>query len=289
METFATELLAKAEKVALWAEPAELPLSSEFVDGREIFEKIVAISNPVHRVTEIAANKDELEGYANAIRSFDAFVEKSGKPYTDMRQFAASLRALDYRLPAGGECATFLGKWKSAIDAANITTPDAWKNLINSRAVADHELLKLQTEWKTDARAKVQNALTSLPNALATAGLPVAEVQETLSTPLQSFLAALESEREPARVAALPDRAARLINELQAAIAREIARRTPQPLPPEPGGPESKPAKPVKRVRVADVVKAVRIQDEGQWNAIRDRLDATVKEELNKGNDVDLS
>jgi hypothetical protein len=263
-------------------------LSLEFVEGREILAKIVSLSNPIHRIIEIAANKDKLEGHNNAIRSFDAFVEKSKKPYIDMRQFAASLRAFDYRLPTEGECATFLGKWKSAIDAANLATPDVWKNLVNSRAVADHELLKLQSEWKTDARAKVQNALTSLPNALAAAGLPGAEVQETLSTPLQSFLAALESEREPARVAALPDRAARLVNELEAAIAREVTRRTPQPRPPEPGGPEPKPAKPVKRVRVADVVKAVRIQDEGQWNAIRDRLDATVKEELNKGNDVDL-
>jgi 3-isopropylmalate dehydrogenase len=41
-QAIANDLLAKAEKVALWAEPAELPLSSEFVDGREVFQKIVA-------------------------------------------------------------------------------------------------------------------------------------------------------------------------------------------------------------------------------------------------------
>src|SRR6185295_3706543 len=103
----------------------------------------------------------------------------------------------------------FLGQWKSAIEAANLTAPEAWKNLINSRAVADHELLKLQTEWKTDAKTKVQDALTALPQALADAGLPAAEVQETLSTPLQSFLTSIENEDEPARVAALPDRANR--------------------------------------------------------------------------------
>lgn len=288
MEIFATELLAKAEKVALWAEPAELPLSTEFVEGREVFEKIIALTNPVHRVGEISTTKDKLEGYTTAIRSFDTFVEKSKKPFTDMRQFAATLRALDYRLPSGGECAAFLGHWKSAIEAANVTAPEAWKNLVNSRAVADHELLKLQTEWKTDAKTKVQDALTGLPQSLADAGLPAAEVQETLSTPLQSFLAALESEREPARVAALPDRATRLVNELEAAIAREVTQRAPKPHPPEPGDPEPKPAKPVKRVRVVDVVKSVRIHDEAQWNVIRDRLDTTVKQELEKGNEVDL-
>jgi hypothetical protein len=44
----------------------------------------------------------------------------------------------------------------------------------------------------------------------------------------------------------------------------------------------------VKRVRVVDVVKSVRIHDEAQWNVIRDRLDTTVKQELEKGNEVDL-
>jgi len=113
-------------------------------------------------------------------------------------------------------------------------------------------------------------------------------VQETLSTPLQSFLTALENEHEPARVAALPDRATRLVNELNAAIDLEVTKRAPKPQPPEPGDPEPKPAKTVKRVRVVDVVKSVRIQDEAQWNVIRDRLDTTVKQELEKGNEVDL-
>jgi hypothetical protein len=288
METFATELLTKAEKVALWAEPAELPLSAEFVEGREAFEKIIALTNPVHRVGAISTTKDKLESYTTAIRSYDTFVEKSKKPFTEMRQFAATLRALDYRLPSGGECAAFLNQWKSAIEAANVIAPETWKNLVNARAIADHELLKLQTEWKTDAKTKVQDALTGLPQALADAGLLAAEVQETISTPLQSFLTALEIEIEPARVAALPDRATRLIDELEVAISREVAQRAPKPQPSEPGGPEPKPAKPVKRVRVVDVVKSVRIHDEAQWNVIRDRLDTTVKQELEKGNEVDL-
>ena len=44
----------------------------------------------------------------------------------------------------------------------------------------------------------------------------------------------------------------------------------------------------MKRVRVADVVKSVRIHDEAQWNVIRDRLDTTVKHGLEKDNEMDL-
>ena len=286
MGTFATDLLAKAEKVALWAEPAELPLSAEFVEGRELFEKLLALTNPVHRVGELAAAKDKLEPCTAAIRAFDAFVEKSKKPFTEMRQFAATLRALDYRLPSGGECAGFLAQWKLAIDAANVSTPEVWKSLVNSRAVAEHELLKFQTEWKTDAKAKVEGAIAGLPEALANAGLPPAEVQETLSTPLQSFLTALESESEAARTAALPERATKLVNELDAAITGEVSRRAPKPLPQESG--ERTQVKPVKRVRVVDVVKSVRIESEVQWTSVLGKLDQTVRKELSAGNDVEL-
>ena len=79
-----------------------------------------------------------------------------------------------------------------------------------------------------------------------------------------------------------------MIDELDAAISHEVQKRAPEPAPPSPNDPEPKPAKPVKRVRVVDVVKSVRIHDEAQWNVMRDRLDTTVKKELQQGNEVDL-
>ena len=44
----------------------------------------------------------------------------------------------------------------------------------------------------------------------------------------------------------------------------------------------------MKRVRVADVVKTVRIENEVQWTGILNKLDQTVRKELSAGNDVEL-
>ena len=77
------------------------------------------------------------------------------------------------------------------------------------------------------------------------------------------------------------------MNELASAIAREREKQPPKEGAPGPG--PQPPPKPVKRIRVAEVVKTVRIENEGQWNGIRDRLDQTVRRELSSGNSVELS
>ena len=143
METFANDLLAKADKVTLWAEPAELPLSAEFVEGREVFSKILALTNPVHRVNEIATNKEKLEGHAQVIRGLEGFVEKSGKAFTELRNAAALIEGLEFRLSPEGECASFLDQWRNATAKATASSPEVWKALINARALADHELQKV--------------------------------------------------------------------------------------------------------------------------------------------------
>jgi hypothetical protein len=288
MGALATDLLTSADKVALWAEPAGLPLSSDFTEGRESLQKIISLINPVHRVNEIAVCKDRLEPCTSAIRAHAAFVEKSGKSFSELRAVASLLRGLEYRLDSKGKCVGFLTQWGDANAAATVVTPEVWKTLVNAKALADHELLSLQIQWKADARAIADKALAELPGRLAAADLHTVECQESLATPLNGFRATLDAEADPTRIAVLPDRATRLVSELAAAIAREVAARTPNPEPPKPGT-DPKPEKPVKRVRVAEVVKAVRIENEDQWNAIRDRLDQTIRRELSSGNSVELS
>ena len=290
VEILATDLLAKAGKVVLWAEPAGLPLAGDFTEGVEVFQKILSLANPVHRVNEIATSKSRLQAYCDAIRAHDSFVEKSGKAFTDLRVAATALGALEYRLPSKGGCIAFLSQWNGAIAGVEIISPEAWKGLVNAKAIADHELRGLQGEWRARAKQLAEEAVTRLPSDLAAAALPSAEFQETLSTPLQSFLATVDAESELARIAALPDRAARLINELVAAIELEAKRRAPSPDPAKPAQPGITPTKtkPIKRVRVADVVKAVLIEDKEQWDLVRDRLDETVRKELSSGNSVEL-
>jgi hypothetical protein len=274
------ELLDQAARTALWAQPAGLPLPQSFVEGREVFAKILALTNPTLRVNEVHSQRSNLEAYAHAIRSLSSFVQTWGTAYTEIRGMAAALGAVEHRLPPEGKCKDFLSNWRSAVEQGVVAQENTTKDLKNSKALAEHELQKLLSTWRDEARKMAQDALDGLPVELSAAELT--DIQETLSVPLNTFLAGLENETDVARVAALPERAARLVRELACAIEAEREKRQPK-------APEGEKArKPVKRVRVAEVASTVRIETEAQWNLVRDRLDETVRKELAAGNDVEL-
>lgn len=278
---FCEEVLDQAGRVALWAEPAGLPLPANFVAGREAFTKLQALKNPSHLVNEVYAHKDTLEAYAHAIRSLNSFVNTWGKSYTEIRGLAASVGVVEHRLPSDGKCKAFLKNWQAAIEQGKIADENTIKDLKNSKALAEQELQKQVTVWREEAEKTAEAALAHLPDELNAAGL--GDIQETLAVPLNNFLAGLELETDVARVASLPERAARLVNELALAISAEKDKRTPRP------SEGDKPKKPVKKVCVAELASTVRIENEAQWNLVRDKLDQTVRKELAAGNDVELS
>jgi hypothetical protein len=274
MEAFCREMLDRAGKITLWAEPAGLPLPAVFLAGREAFGKIRALTTPSHRVAEIHAQREKLEAWAHAIRSLGDFIDTWGKAYTEIRAFAVSLGAAEHRLPPGGTCEAFLRNWEAAVDRREVTNENVIKELKNGKALAELEAQKLIEKWRDEAQRKLEDALERLPGELDAAGLT--ELQEPLSAPLEAFVAGLERETDVARAANLPERAMRLLWETEEEIETEKEKR----------GQKAK--KPVKRVRIAQVAASVRIENEAQWNLVRDRLDKTVRDELNAGNEVEL-
>jgi hypothetical protein len=277
---FCEDMLGQAARVALWAEPAGLPLPAAFIEGREVFGKILALTNPTHRVNEIHAHKDNLEVYAHTIRTLNNFVTTWGKAYTEIRGLAASLGAVEHRLPGGGNCKAFLKNWQAAVEQRAMAQENTIKDLKNSKALAEQEMQKLIDTWRDEARKTVADALERLPKEVAGVGL--GDMQETLAVPLNTFLAGLEAESDVVRVASLPERAARLVNEVAYAIKAEREKRQTE----LPG--DEKPIKPLKRVRISEIAATVRIENEEQWNLVREKLDQTVRKELAAGNDVEL-
>jgi hypothetical protein len=79
IESFSQELVLLASRASLWAEPAGLPLPADFVDGKEGFEKLLSLVNPVHRVDEIHARKDSIEILISTIRTVASFVDNGAR------------------------------------------------------------------------------------------------------------------------------------------------------------------------------------------------------------------
>ena len=283
MEAFGREKLARAEKVIDWAEPADLPRPKTFDDGKEAIESILALSNPVHRVTEILARSEDLKRGIEAIDQVATFREKWGTAFTETKAFASQLRAIEHLLPPGGAAAGFLAEFETARSGARFTEPDVWKQIQGAKARAGLEVQNQISSWRDEVRQVVEDALDRLPGDLKQQLLPE-ELAKEMAAPLNSFVAGLDSETEPVRVAALPARARRLVDDLGFAIRREVQKRAPKP---QGGDSQPPPLRDTRHVRFSDVATVRRIRTEAEWEVLAKKLDEHVRALL-KEFEVDL-
>jgi hypothetical protein len=276
IETYGKELLRKADMVSRWAEPAELPLPKDFIEGKETYEKLLALTNPKHRVNEIYSNVDKLEAYTNVIRIASDFVDKWGKAYRDMSKFATSLSALEHLLNDDGKCNAFLNNWEAAKKNSSIINESDWNKLQDSKASASIEMDKYICDWQKNASETIEKALKDIPERLSSLGIPL-DKENDLKEPLLTFLDGIDKVDDVTRIAALPLTADKLIQTLDNRIESEYKK-----LHAKPG--EVKDNKPIRKVKI---IRAI-IESEDQWKQRRDALDQEVIQELKSGNRVEL-
>jgi len=272
MESFAREVLARAEKVADWAEPAGFPRPAAFDEGKEALESVLALTAPVHRVKEVHARADDLKCGIEAIDQLSAFREKWGAAFTDLRSLAGQLRAIEHLLPPDGPSRRFLGEYQAAQSCARFAEPEIWKGIQGAKASAELELQSLLDAWREEARQIARGALERLPDDLRQGQLPE-ELAKELAAPLEGFVAAVDQETEPPRVAALPARAQRLVSQLGEVLHREVEKQTR----PEERGKPAKPSRAVRAVRFSDVATVRRLCTEAEWDAVQKKLDERVR------------
>jgi hypothetical protein len=274
MEVFGREKLARAEKVVDWADPADLPRPSAFDAGKEAMEEVLALANPVHRVKEMHSRSEELKRGVEAIDQLATFREKWGPAFQDLKALAYQLRSIEHLLPATGAIRAFLGEYESARLGARFAEPDIWKALQGAKAAASLELQTQLGLWRDAARTCVEEALDRLPGDLKHQLLEE-EMAKEMAPPLDAFIAALDVETEPARVAALVVRARRLVDDLGTALRKEVEKRTPKPM----GGSSAppKPARETRRVRFSDVATVRCVRSEAEWLDLQKKLDERVR------------
>ena len=273
MEAFGREKLARAEKVIDWTEPADLPRPKAFDEGKEAIDSILALSNPIHRVKEIHSRAEDLKRGVDAIDQVSSFREKWGTAFTELKTFAGKLLAIEHLLSPGGAPAGFLAEYETARSGARFTEADVWKQIQGAKASAGLELQSMVSSWRDEARQISEDALGRLPGDLKQQLLSE-DLAKEMAAPLGGFVGALDSETDPVRVAALPARARKLVDELGAAIRREVQKRVPER---QGGGSQPPPPRETRHVRFSDVATVRRIRTEAEWEAVGKKLDERVR------------
>ncbi len=281
METLGREKLDKAEKVRDWADAVGFPTPATFAQGWEALKDILALTHPVHRVKEIQTRAEELKRGVEVIDQLVTFREKWGAGFAEVKALAGQLRAVEHLLPTEGPIRGFLDEYEAAHRDGRFLEAEVWKKVQSSKAAAALELNSLLASWRAEARGIVEEAKARLPQDLKANGLDEGLAQR-LAAPLDEFAAGLDAETEPARVAALPQRARKLVGTLGEAIRKEVERRTPPP-------PDAQPmaARAVRTVRLSDVTTLRRVRTEAEWEEILKKLDERVRELL-RSYDVEI-
>jgi hypothetical protein len=284
-EEFATDLQQKAQRAQLYAKPARLPLPAHFVEAQEAFSKILALSNPMHRVKEIHATQDHLRQYTAAIRLVADFVEKRSEAFTDMRDFALQIQGALLWLPQQGMALAFLGNWKMAEVDATVTDKDVWKDLQNAQAAAELEYEQVLAAQRRKAKMELEEVLARLDDDLRANNLPIDSLRETLAQPLHDFIDSLENERDLNVLGYQPRKLTEQIKQ-SIAVAYQVHASTEGDANGTPAA--SSASKPTRKIRINDLTPAHPLQEIEHWKLLRERLDQAVQQALAEGANVEI-
>ena len=280
--SLADEILAKAEKVELWAPGSGLPLSEGFVSGAETWRRVRGLSNPMHRVNEIHANRSILSTGCEAIEQTARFREDCGSQFTELTRFVSGLKAVEHLLDPKSAMSTLIGAFEATEQSARFTDRDTWKHLLSLKGQASLELSGLLDQWRAEARAVLESALARLPDEVARRGLETGLAEE-LSQPLKSMLQGLDGVVAPAQAAFLPRQAEEAVQQAGARIAREAERKKHR-APTK----EKEPSKPAQKLRITDVTAVTLLHTEQDWEELKGKLDERVRSLLRQGHPVEL-
>ena len=277
-------ILAKADDVHLWAGGAGMPLPATFTDGEDAWRQIVELTNPVHRVKKVHEDQELLASGHQAIGRHADFQEQSGALFTDLVALVGHLKAIEHLVEPESGILSFLGECRTAHDTTAYADKEVWKRLQSHKNQAVLELTPLLDGWRKEAREQLQAALDRLPTDLSEQQLDPA-LEESLARPLVQLRDDLGAETLPAQVAAFPSRAANQVRNLGNRIAAEVQKKKEAEA--KKAGKKVEPQRKVHQLRPSEVATLTLVTNEAEWEALRDKLDARVRELL-KDYDVEL-
>jgi hypothetical protein len=265
----------------VWAEATSLPLPTTFLEARDLYDKILSLTNPIQRVREIHASRALLEPGAAAIRSVSTFTDKWGKAYRDSRDFSATVNSIEYHLLPDGAARKFLANWDAACSNASVVEDQIWRDLQDSKAAAQVELESQKARWRDSARSIAQQAIDNLPTELDAAGINDPQFQAELKERLESFLSGLADESSITRAPLLTDIARAKVQEVGASVRKRQDDLMRAAATADPSGSATK--KP-KRLRLTELGRRRVVATLDQWET----LDTAVRNELAAGNEVEI-
>ncbi len=281
--TLGDQLLEMVGRVELWASGSGMPLSPVFIEGKEVWTVLSAMTNPVHRVREIEQNRETLESGHAAICEYDTFVEQNSDAFISLRALKGQLEAIAYHTDSNSSIRELIAAWNVATRDASFVNQETWRRLLATQKKAELEVKELVTGWKESARKILEEDLAALPAKLMERHLDTGFV-EKWETPLNQMLSEIDSVAIPAQVANLPSRAQAVVADLQRKIDAEVARIEREKVAGEAGVRERQKV----RLSLKSLISGRCVGSIAEWEKLRADIDSRVRAKINDGFDVEF-
>jgi hypothetical protein len=223
--------------------------------------------------------KEKLPGYVQAIGTSHEFTEKWGTAFTEMRDFAHELTAIQFRLAENGRALAFLKNWDTALAQATIMQEDVWKTLQQSRNTAQMEITELVSQLKANAEGEITAADQTIQQLFANADMPGKYDENGAKQTLENLRKELDAGTGIAAAINNVEQVKRRIAQLISSVQDEIAKVKP---------PVAAEKRQKERIKVVGSGKTQTIKTEKEWNTFRDSLDKKVKTALSQNKTVEL-
>jgi hypothetical protein len=286
--TLSADLLAKAERLGMWAQAVNLPLSQSCTDGIRAWQDVVAQVSPIPRVRLLHEQAALLETGTAAIVVAHEFHAKHADGFRTMQEASRDAQAVAHLLPAGGQLGLFISEFSAALRSGTVVDPASWKALGIRWQSAQVERKELINQWRADAQTALDAAKTRLPADCAERHLDPAVATQAVADLDPCAVAIAQAQTLGA--------AAGLANQLDAAmrlaagrIATAAQAKTTPPTPTGTTPPPPAPVRKLRQVRPRDVDTVTRIASVEDWERFKTKLDTRVREALDNGYDVELS
>ena len=279
----AEEILQKASTVQLWANGSGLPLPDDFTNGEEAWKKVKALENPVHRVNEINQTTVLLEDGFNIIKLYAEFQTKNGDQFKDLEQFYNQAINLESRFKPDSSIRKLIEARITIHNSATFAVKESWKQLQSLLANAQLEKQSYIDEWRENAKATIEQALTQLPGDLKQHKLE--SLLDDLSKPLREFIKGLDDVKDLRTAANLKQQTQSLVKNLSDRIIEE--KRKLDEKDKDKGAKKPK-SRPVHNLKFNEISTVTRVTSTDEWESFKARLDERVKKLLDEGKDVEF-
>ncbi|HSH83344.1 MAG TPA: hypothetical protein VLA19_32835 [Herpetosiphonaceae bacterium] len=188
------ETMEEAQAIKSWAETAQCQLPVPFESGTIVVGDLLNNATVNARLPRFLEQADTVLHYTELLQQLAEFRRSHGAEYGSVRDFFNRMLHLDADQP---ELRRFIDDWRMLTRERSFTDPARWNELVRAYRDAQAAVEAQASQWKRDARERLEEIDQNLERRAREAGVPEEDLEAVVATLRQIFRGVRERLAQP--------------------------------------------------------------------------------------------